>query len=379
MKKSALPLSLLRQTSTAAVLTALLCTSLHVQASKKNVASAPAARSYAQNEDAMQMASDIAQRRNIPLAWVQATLAEARFLPQVPRLMTPPGKRIVRNYTVYRSRFVEPIRIRAGQRFWQENQATLERAERQFGVPAEIIVGIIGVETIYGQQMGNMRVLDALATLSFDFPAAHPKAASRNAYFRGELEQFLVMNYNSGVDPSSVRGSYAGAMGLGQFMPTSWGQWAVDFDGDGRIDLFRSTADAIGSVANYFVAHGWKPGMPAFYPVQVPADETALRTLLAPDINPTFSAAQMLSAGTRLLDGGDKHNGPLALVEFPNGSNGPPFYLAGTENFYAVTRYNWSSFYALSVLELGAEVKAAYLAQARSNNAQTVQNRAVAP
>ena len=119
--------------------------------------------------------------------------------------------------------------------------------------------------------------------------------------------------------------------------------------------------------------------MPAFYPVQVPSDETALHTLLAPDINPTFSAAQMLSAGTRLLDGGDNHNGPLALVEFPNGSNGPPFYLAGTENFYAVTRYNWSSFYALSVLELGAEVKAAYLAQARSNNAQTVQNRAVAP
>ena len=143
---------------------------------------------YASRPDALQFADDLATRRDLDREWVRQAIGQAQFLPQVPRLMLPPTKGTAKNWRVYRSRFIEPIRIRAGVRFWQDNRAALERAEAEFGVPAEIIVGIIGVETIYGQQMGSFRVMDALATLSFDFPSAHPRAKERTAYFRGELE-----------------------------------------------------------------------------------------------------------------------------------------------------------------------------------------------
>ncbi|WP_218240330.1 lytic murein transglycosylase B [Comamonas fluminis] len=322
---------------------------------------ATAAVAYASRSDAMQLADDIAARRDLPADWVRAQLGEAKNLPVVTRLMTPAGKTFVKNWTVYRSRFIDPVRIRAGVQFWQANRQALARAEQQFGVPAEIIVGIIGVETIYGRNMGNFRVMDALATLTLDFPQSHPRAQARTDYFRGELEQVLVTANRTGSDPFALRGSYAGAMGLGQFMPTSWDKFAVDFDGDGRIDLFNSASDAIGSVANYFVGHGWKPGLPSVFPVDMRAQGENLATLLAPDINPTFTAAQMAERGVRVM-GAEGYERPLALIELKNGNSGPTEYIAGTENFYAVTRYNWSAFYALSVIELGREVHDAYLA-----------------
>ncbi|MET1116068.1 MAG: lytic murein transglycosylase B [Comamonas sp.] len=313
---------------------------------------------YAQRFEAMQFAADIAARRGLPLEWVQATLGQARFLPQVPRLMTPSTQVSAKNWNNYRGRFIDPVRIRAGVRFWQTHAAALARAEREYGVPAEIIVGIIGVETVYGQQMGNFRVIDALATLAFDFPDAHPRAAARTEYFRGELEEFLGFTYRGGMDPFALRGSYAGAMGLGQFMPSSWVKWAVDFDGDNRIDLFGSPVDAIGSVASYFIGHGWKPGMATHYPVTLGGSPAQMAELLAPDILPTFSSARMLALGARVHGAGAAHGGPLALVELLNGGD-TPLYIAGTENFYAITRYNWSSYYALSVIELGEEVRMA--------------------
>ena len=330
-------------------------------------AAAAASVAYASRDDAMQLAADIASRRDLPADWVRAQLSEARNLPVVTRLMTPAGKTFVKNWTVYRSRFIDPVRIRAGVQFWQANRQALARAEQQFGVPAEIIVGIIGVETIYGRNMGNFRVMDALATLTLDFPQSHPRAQARTDYFRGELEQVLVTANRTGSDPFALRGSYAGAMGLGQFMPSSWDKYAVDFDGDGRIDLFNSATDAIGSVANYFIGHGWKPGLPTAFTVDMRAQGENLATLLAPDINPTFTATQMAERNVRVL-GAENYERPLALIELKNGSSGPTEYIAGTENFYAITRYNWSAFYALSVIELGREVHEAYLSHQSAKN-----------
>ena len=313
---------------------------------------------YASRPDALQFADDLAARRDLDRQWVRQAIGQARLLPQVPRLMLPPARGTAKNWNVYRSRFIDPIRIRAGVRFWQEHQGALERAEREYGVPAEIIVGIIGVETIYGQQMGTFRVMDALATLAFDFPAAHPRAKERTEFFRRELEQFLSLTNRSNTDPFAFKGSYAGAMGLGQFMPSSWVRYAIDFDGDGRVDLFNSPVDAIGSVANYFIGHGWTPGMPTHFGVQFDTARLQLDDLMLPDILPTFSVASMQAKGAVLDAAGVQHTGPLALVELQNCADAPN-YVAGTENFYAITRYNWSSYYAMAVIELGREVAAA--------------------
>ena len=314
---------------------------------------------YGQRADAQQWAQDVATRTGLDVNWVKAQLAKARFLPQVPKLMTPAPKTrtTARDWADYRRRFIDPVRIQSGVQFWNSNADTLARAEAQFGVPAAMIVGIIGVETIYGRNMGNLRVLDSLATLAFDFPQAHPRAEDRQRYFQGELEQFLLMTHQSGAPTTQARGSYAGAMGLGQFMPSSWVKWAVDFDGDGRIDLFNSAADAIGSVANYFKAHGWVTGLPVWYPALFNADTLNLPTLLAPDIVPSFTPAQMANLGV-VPEDGMQHNGLLALVELKNG-DAPPSYIVGTQNFYTITRYNWSSYYATAVYDLGQEIAAA--------------------
>lgn len=328
------------------------------QKPSKKAAAQPAPVLYAQRAEAMQFADDVASRRDLDREWVRQAIGQARLLPQVPRLMLPPPVGTPKNWSAYRSRFIDPVRVRAGVQFWEDNAASLARAEQQWGVPAEIIVGIIGVETVYGRQVGTFRVMDALATLAFDFPAAHPRAAERVAFFRGELEQFLSLMDRTGIDPFEPRGSYAGAMGLGQFMPSSWVRYAVDFDGDGRIDLWKSPADAIGSVANYFKGHGWQTGMPVWFDVQLDPQRLDLPTLLAPDILPTFTAARMAELGAVPQGGGMQHAGPMALVELQNGS-AAPLYVAGTQNFYAITRYNWSSYYAMAVDELGREVAAA--------------------
>ncbi len=313
---------------------------------------------YATRPDVLQIANDIAERRNLDPQWVRQAIGQARYMPAIARAITPPAVGTPKNWAVYRSRFIDPIRIKAGVAFWQANRETLERAQTETGVPAQIIVGIIGVETIYGQQTGTYRVMDALSTLAFDFPAAHPKAASRAAFFLSELEAFLSLTQRTHTDPLALRGSYAGAMGMPQFMPSSWNKYAVDFDGDSRIDLFNSPADVIGSVANYFKSFHWKPGMPTHYPVQFDVQKLDMATLMAPDILPTFTTAAFAAKGAVLEGAALEHPGSLALIELQNGADAP-LYLAGTDNFYAITRYNWSSYYALAVIELGQEVAAA--------------------
>ena len=330
-----------------------------VKKSKRKVVAQPyAAEPYSTSTAAMDWSDAFAQRHQLERAWVRSTVGQARKIPAITQYVMPPATPSAKNWRAYRNRFVEPIRIQAGMRFWQAHEAILARAEQTYGVPAEIIVGIIGVETLYGQNTGHFRVIDALATLVFDFPAQHPRAAERQPYFSGELEQFLLLAQRNRWDPLAIKGSYAGAMGWPQFMPGSWAKFAIDFDGDGRIDLYNSPSDVIGSVAHYFKAFNWQTGMPTHYPVQFDATRLNMDALMAPDILPTFSVNSFLAKGAMLEGAALQHLGPLALIELQNGGD-TPTYLAGTENFYAITRYNWSSYYALAVIELGQEIKAA--------------------
>lgn len=316
---------------------------------------APDVVTYGRRDDVMRFASDIAARNGLDEAAVQAALVEARYIPNVAKYIMPPPAGTAKNWASYRSRFVEPTRIRAGVAFWQANTQWLKLAEDRYGVPPEIVVGIVGVESIYGRQMGNFRVLDALATLSFDFPTGR---SDRSPFFRNELENFLVLTLKDQVDPKRWRGSYAGAIGMPQFMPSSIAAHAVDLDGDGHIDLHADAADVIGSVAKFLADAGWQRGLPTRFDVAVPVSTEDRATLLAPDILPSFTPQDFTARGAVLGEAAMATPSKLALVELQNG-DAAPSYVAGTTNFYAVTRYNQSSYYALAVIELGEAVRAA--------------------
>ena len=269
--------------------------------------------------------------------------------PRVLELMNPPPRPGQRSWQDYRRRFVNRARIDAGMRFWFENEAPIARASARYGVPEEIVVGIIGVETIYGRHTGSFPVAASLATLAFDFPR-------RAEFFRRELEQFLILARDTGVDPLEVRGSYAGAIGLPQFMPSSIRNYAVDFDGDGRIDLAGSAEDAIGSVANFLAEHGWERGAPTHVDAKLAAG-ASLAPLIEAGIEPRFDAAELAVHGVR-----PAADAPIearfALIDLPN-ADAAPDYTLGPRNFYVLTRYNRSSFYAMAVIELGQAVRAA--------------------
>ena len=307
---------------------------------------------YGQRDDVRRFADDVAQRQGLDASWVRAALERARYSPAVARFIMPAATGTAKNWAVYRGRFVEPVRVRAGLAFWRANEQWLELAEERFGVPPSIVVGIIGVETIFGQQTGNFRVIDALATLAFDFPTGRK---DRAPFFRDELESFLLLCHKAGLEPLVVKGSYAGAIGMPQFLPSSINKYAVDLDGDGVIDLQSSAADVIGSVANYLSAFGWQRGMATRFDVTPPPETSERAAMLVPDILPSFSAQEFAQRGATLSPAAQSFDGQLALVELQNGDAAPSF-VAGTANFYAITRYNWSSYYALAVIELGEAV-----------------------
>ena len=315
---------------------------------------APDVVTYGRRDDVLAFARQWAEQHGQDADWAARQLAQARYQPSVARLVMPPAAGTAKNWEAYRARFVDAQRIREGQRWWQEHDADLRRAEARWGVPAELVVAIIGVETYYGRITGNFKVIDALATLAFDFPAGR---SDRSGFYRDELGAFLRWCAAEQRDPQSVKGSYAGAIGLPQFMPSSLLKYAVDFDGDGRIDLDRHGPDVVGSVANYFAQFGWEKGQPTHFNVSVPSDARERAALLAPDILPTFSAQQMADRGAVLDPQGRAHTGPLALVELQMGDKAP-IYLAGTRNFYVVTRYNWSSYYAMAVIDLARSLRA---------------------
>jgi membrane-bound lytic murein transglycosylase B len=247
----------------------------------------------------------------------------------------------------YREIFLNDKRLEQGLEFYQEHRATLERAERETGVPAEVIVAIIGVETYYGRVAGSYRVIDALSTLAFDYPP-------RSKFFTSELKSYLVLTRAQGFDPLALKGSYAGAMGYGQFMPSSFLAYAVDFDGDEVADIWNNPVDAIGSVANYFKEHGWRKGetvvVAATVEGEVPEDWFVHGRK---NLRPEHTVAEFAAVGveaTRELD-------PEALAsamkfELKNGYE----YWLGLHNFYVITRYNHSAMYAMSVYELSRRV-----------------------
>lgn len=306
---------------------------------------------FADSERAQAMAKRLLEKQGIPITETLGLLQQAELLPQVVKAVQPPKTKGVRNWDTYRGRFVEPYRIRKGVEFWDANAEVLKQAEAQYGIPQEVIVAIIGVETVYGQNTGNYRVLDSLATLGFAYPAGQK---DRSDFFLSELEAFIALCNKTHLDVLEVKGSYAGAIGLGQFMPSSWTAYAVDGDEDGTVDLFHSRKDAIFSVANFLKVHGWESGKATRVSVDIEHADN-LTELLAPDIVPTFTPAVMREKGVK-LNGDTLPSEKLALIELIRGEAEPAF-VAGGQNFYVVTRYNRSSFYANAVLELSEALK----------------------
>jgi len=306
------------------------------------------AQTYADRADVKAFATEMTERHGFRQGEIERVLGGARYLDSVLTLMTP-GPATQRSWQAYRANFLNPQRVDAGVAFWRRYAAMLDRATRVYGVPPEIVVAIIGVETEYGRNTGSFRVLDALATLAFDYPR-------RGEFFRGELEQFLLLARESRADAGSFRGSYAGAIGIPQFMPGSIRRYAVDFDGDGRLDLRASAADAIGSVANFLAQHGWLAGAE----IAVPAEVTGERYRLLVDggVEAIYRAEELREADVA-FDAGVDGDTPSVLIELES-PDAPSEYLVGLQNFYVLTRYNRSIFYAAAVRELAAAVKAAY-------------------
>lgn len=324
--------------------TTSLMLSLPTQALAQAQASAPG-RIWLQREVVQNFIADLSARHGFEREELERIVSAAQPSATVLRLVAPAPAGFKRSWTVYRKRFIEPIRIRAGLRFWGEHAATLARAESQYGVPASIIASIIGIETLYGSNMGDFRVVDALATLGFEDPRRAP-------YFREELEHFLLLARENGLDPLSLRGSFAGAIGMPQFMPGSIRRHAVDFDGDGVIDLRANAADAIGSVANFLRNHGWQPGQATHHPVEL-EDEILAAPAVALGIPPRLPATDLAQYGLRTsarISADEK----LILVDLPEG-DAPTRYWLGTTNFNAITSYNRSYFYAMAVIDF-AEV-----------------------
>jgi membrane-bound lytic murein transglycosylase B len=250
----------------------------------------------------------------------------------------------VKPWKDYRPMFITDARIARGVDFWRQHEAVLARAEQEYGVPAQYIVAIIGVETFFGRNTGNYRVIDALSTLGFDYP---PRAE----FFRKELREFLLLAREEQLDPLTLKGSYAGAMGLPQFMPSSFRNYAVDFDGDGHINIWNNPDDAIGSVASYFKRHGWVAAEPVVSRAQVRgerADEG-----LTSGIEPVKTVAQLRALG---WSGDDALRDDQPVTAFRlEGENGPEYWM-GLKNFYAITRYNRSVMYAMAVHQLSEQL-----------------------
>ncbi len=305
----------------------------------------PAAALDGNREDVQQFMQEMLRRHAFDQAWLAGVIAEAQSQPRIIELISRPAEQVM-PWHAYRDHFLTDERIAAGVEFWTAHRARLAEVERSTGVAQRAIVGILGVETFFGRITGRYRVVDALATLAFDYPP-------RGKYFRDELEQFLLLAREDQVDIGTVLGSYAGAMGSPQFMPRSYRAYAVDGDGDDKRDLWGSWDDVIASVANYLAKHGWRAGEPVAAPASLwfPRADSLVAGSLAPDTTVKSLRDRGLSFETS-LDG----KAPAVCISVA-GDQGPELR-AGFHNFGVITRYNRSVMYALAVHDLGSRVEA---------------------
>jgi membrane-bound lytic murein transglycosylase B len=311
-----------------------------------SIATTACAHTPEQASEFKKFAREMASKHNFNADQVEGLLKSTTFRDDIIEAITRPAES--KAWHEYRPIFLKPDRVAGGVGFWLENEALLTAVSERYGVPAQIIVAIIGVETRYGKHTGRYRVIDALTTLAFGYP-------KRAEFFRRELEEFLLLTREEGVDLQNAMGSYAGAMGKPQFISSSYRQYAVDYDADGRRDLWNSNADIIASVASYFKTHGWIPNQPI---TLLTTGGEGLQRFVDAGMKPSIQVGELLAKGVRPVKG--KSPAPetvTSLIKLDAGERDE--YWLGLHNFYVITRYNHSNLYAMAVYQLSQEIHAA--------------------
>ncbi len=304
--------------------------------------------------DSHTLIDEMVQEHQFDKAELTQLFRRVEFLPKIIETMTRPAEG--KPWHQYRPIFLTEKRIRGGVKFWGENAERLARAEKEFGVPAHIIIAIIGVETFYGRHKGSYKVIEALSTLGFGYP-------KRSKFFRGQIKEFLLMAREEKRDPLEFLGSYAGAMGMPQFIPSSFRNFAVDFDQDGRRDLWDNHTDIIGSVANYFHQHHWNPGEPVAARAKV-ADSVAER-FIKTEVEPSISLKELKAAGVTTQMALEEQ--PTTLLALESSEHEKEYWIA-LHNFYVITRYNRSPLYAMAVHQLSEAIRSSHDAEIRKSS-----------
>ncbi len=298
---------------------------------------------YAQRADVKDFIDEMVEQHSFDRAFLENRFSMVERLDSVLEAIARPAEKRL-TWKQYRPIFVTSKRSDKGRTFLAEHKDTLQRAEKEFGVPAEIITAIIGVETYYGKRTGSYTVFDSLTTLGFDYPP-------RSKFFKSELKEFLLLSKEEKISVDDMTGSYAGAMGMPQFISSSYRNYAIDFDGDGKRDLWNSMPDVIGSVANYFSEHGWKKGGTILHPASI-SDESVVKE--NNELKPYVTIGKLKRQGVeinRTLDEKDE----VTLLKF-DGKRGDEYWV-GLDNFYVITRYNHSALYAMAVFQLSEKIK----------------------
>lgn len=300
-----------------------------------------------ERKDVQQFISQMVEKHQFEKQPLIALFNQVKLQKRVEKAIASPAE--AKPWYKYRSIFLTRSRTDGGVKFWKENADVLAETEKRFGVPPEIITAIIGVETRYSKHTGGFRVIDSLSTLAFNYP-------KRSKFFRKELEQFLLLCKEEKVNPLDLTGSYAGAMGIPQFMPSSFRHYAADFEGDGKKDIWKNTADVIASVANYFTVHGWQQGEPVAFPVSVEGEE--YKKIIGKSLKPKQTLATLQANGVNIGETKLPPETTARLLSLQQKKGTEEWAIL--TNFYVITRYNHSDHYAMAVYQLSEEIKNRY-------------------